>query len=36
MKEVLVEGWYAIVGGTPVADPATDRPPPMAVLEVLP
>lgn len=36
MKVVLVEGRYAIVGGTPDADPTIGRLPPMAVLEVVP
>jgi hypothetical protein len=36
MQVVLVEGRYAIVGGSPDADPTTGRLPPLAVLEVVP
>lgn len=36
MKVVVVAGNYAIVGGGLEADPATNRPPLMAVLHVTP
>lgn len=36
MKVSLVDGKYAIVGGSPEGDPATGRVPPSAVLQVLP
>lgn len=36
MMVVVIEGIYAIVGGSPEGDPLTGRPPPLAVLEVSP